>query len=411
MKTKKFSLLAVMFFSLFIVLNSVFLFTNNISAFAYSEENYRLAGINFLKEQYMLKDLKYDSLEVEDSINLYDFDENVNAKILILNRDSELDYVVLDFTADDIISFGFNSYDYLQNFYGKDRIYYVGLSNFAYLENGLYYNISGELLDSALLLEAWKEYKAVVPEAASGYDGILSWSEVLSDANSISSSISNSADDFIPGFTRTGLDSKGAPLNYYAQNVFNAQYNNTHSATIKETCGPTAMTNMAVYFRWLGYPRALINYSTQETFEWFLNDLDWFNWTGENWWTNTKNSFVNYADAIGYNYSITNYDNPSINDFTTQINNDCPLYTYLNVTEHSGSTWSHAVVTVGYEKFTHSYQVNKRWWLFGWHDKWVTQTEDYYYLRCIDGWSTSESGQYIKFNFYTTYRASAFILK
>ncbi len=177
------------------------------------------------------------------------------------------------------------------------------------------------------------------------------------------------------------------------------------------------MTNMAVYFNWLGYNNALINGSAQSTFEWFIEDSNWHKWQYSSWWTNTKNSFVNYAKNRGYSYDITNYDSPSIDNFIDQIRNDRPIYTYINVkvedtTKPEGyRTWAHAVVTVGFEKFTHTYKVNEKWWLFGWHDKWVTKKEDYFYLRCIDGWDSSNSAQYIKYNFYDTYLASAFKLK
>lgn len=79
--------------------------------------------------------------------------------------------------------------------------------------------------------------------------------------------------------------------------------------------------------------------------------------------------------------------------------------------ETDESIWAHAVVTVGFEQFTHIYQENERWWLFGWHDNWVTKQANYYYLRCIDGWSTSNCDQFVDFNNFYTVKASAFKLK
>jgi hypothetical protein len=170
------------------------------------------------------------------------------------------------------------------------------------------------------------------------------------------------------------------------------------------------MTNMAVYFEWLGY-NGLMNDVAYDTFDWFVTDLNWFNW-GNNWWGNTKSSFKNYAKNRGHKYDITNYNNPNFNDFKKQIGNDRPIYTYLNANQTNGTSWAHAVVTVGYEQFTHYYQVNEPYWFFGWHDKWVNKETNYYYLRCIDGWSTSNSGHFIDFNnFYATIMASAFKLK
>lgn len=386
-----------------------------LSAYAYSEDNYEEVGINFLKEQYNVKEFEYNSLQISDSINLYGAEDKVVAKLLILSRDLELDYVVLDFLADTIIAFGINEGEYLQNFYNKGNVYYAGLNNYAYFEDGEYHDLFGGELDSEVFSDTLDYYSTVPQEQADGSAGIMSWSSVRPDVtNNVSGgSVVNSNWDYIPGFKWTGVlaNSSGMKATYFSQTTFNNQYNRTHTQTINGTCGPTAMTNMAVYFDWLGYGNALVSGSSQSTFEWFVQDLDWWNWTASNWWGNTKSSFKNYAKNRGYSYNITNYNNPSVNDFIKQIGNDRPIYTYLNVplTNNRGN-WAHAVVTVGYEKFTHTYKVNNRWWFFGWHDNWVTKTDDYYYLRCIDGWGTANSAQYIKVGFYSM-KASAFTLK
>ena len=305
--------------------------TNKVNVYAYTEQTYQEAGLNFLKEQYALKDLTYDSLEIEDTIELYDTNDTIIAKMLIVNRDNELDYVTLDFLVDDIIGFGFNSRDYLQKFYGKEKIYYAGMSSFAYIENGTYYDIDGNVLDSDIIVDSLNNYKEFAPNVVqSGTAGIMSWTNVRTDVNANSSSILNSAWDYIPGFSWTGLkaDSNGNTASYFNQTTFNNQYNRTHTNSITDTCGPTAMTNMAVYFNWLGYSNALVSNSAQSTFEWFITDLNWLNWSSENvsWWTNTKNSFVNYAKNRGYSYDIDNYTSPSIDNFISQIGNDRPIY-------------------------------------------------------------------------------------
>lgn len=413
-KTKKITTLFVALVLLTVTICCFAHYSNPLSASAYSEADYESAGVNFLTEQYKAKELNYDTLEIADSINLYGTQKKVVAKLLILNRDCESDYVVLDFLADTIIAFGFNEGEYLQNFYGKGDIYYAGQNNYAYFENGEYYDLFGGELDNELYFEMLDAHSNTIPQQVEdGTTGILSWSDVRADANASDSSVLNSAWDYIPGFNWTGIlaDSSGVRASYFNQNTFNAQYNRTHTQIISGTCAPTAMTNMAVYFDWLGYKNALVKGSPQDTFEWFVDDLDWWQWTNKNWWGNTKNSFANYAKDRGYNYDMTNYDSPSTSDFVKQIGNDRPIYTYLNVplTGDRGN-WAHAVVTVGYEKFTHSYQENDRWWFFGWHDNWVTKTEDYFYLRCIDGWSTANSARYVKVGFYSM-KACAFTLK
>lgn len=400
-KTLVVSLLLLLF-----LLSSFTFLINPQVAYAYSDENYQLAGVNFLEAQYERKGLFYENVKIEDTINLYDEADEIISKILIINRDDELDYVILDFVVDKINGFGINEEQYLKEFYGKGKIYYAGQLNFAYIENSLYYDLYDNVIDSETFIETMKIFKSTAPqEVKSGYNGILSWNAV----NAKNSSYSNSDWDYIPGFNWAGLtlNSSNQKANYYSQSVFNSRYG------VSGSCGPTAMTNMAVYYKWLGFDNALIDSSHYDTFDWFVKDLNWKNWGSSdvNWWTNSKNSFVNYAKKIGYKYDITNYNDPSFNDFKKQIANDRTIYTYLNVPETSGNTWAHAVVTVGFEQFTHTYQVNKRWWLFGWHDNWVTEQTHYYYLRCIDGWSTSNSGQFIDFNNFYTVMASAFKLK
>jgi hypothetical protein len=362
-----------------------------------------------LKLQYEIRELEYDYLILADTINLYDNNEEIIAKLLILNRDEELDYVILDFLIDKINGFGINEFDYLQNFYDKGNIYYAGQMNFAYLQGNQYLDFNGVVLDKNTFLDEMQNYKYQSPEVESGYDGILSWN----DTKTRHSSINNSDWNYITGFYWNGLiaNSNGITASYFNQTTFNTEYNRLHPGTgMTGTCGPTAMTNMAVYFQWLGF-NGFVNGTAYNTFEWFINDLNWFNWSNS-WWSNTKKSFQNYANNRGYNFDITNYDNPSFDNFKTQIQNGRPIYTYLNANQTNGGSWAHAVVTVGYEQFTHTYQVNNRWWFFGWHDNWVTKKDQYYYLRCIDGWSTSNSGHFIDFNnFYAKVMASAFKLK
>lgn len=381
-----------------------------IDAFAYNEDDYRNAGINFLEAQYEMKALEYEHLTIADAINLYDEHNKMNAKLLILDRDGEWDYVILDFVIDRINGFGINEYDYLQNFYNKGNIYYAGQMNFAFIANNQYYDFNEVQLNKNAFLATMQEYKLLTPKVSSGNEGILSWNTLRNERHS---SLSNTDWGYLPGFNWNGISSNSAGIKatYFSQTTFNNIYNTRHPGiNITGTCGPTAMTNMAIYFEWLGY-NGLINNEPYDTFEWFLNDLNWFNWENT-WWTNTKNSFRNYANNRAHGYDITNYDNPTFNDFKKQISNGRPIYTYLLANQTDGTSWAHAVVTVGFEQFTYYYQVNERWWFFGWHDKWVTKETNYYYLRCIDGWSTSNSGHFVDFNnFYSIVRASAFKLK
>lgn len=83
-----------------------------------------------------------------------------------------------------------------------------------------------------------------------------------------------------------------------------------------------------------------------------------------------------------------------------------------NQMEQEGGYFAHAVVTVGYEEFTHEYTTTEEYWLFGWKEKEVEHEDVYRYLRVIDGWSTSNNSRYVDFNgFYTTVKGIAFMLE
>ncbi len=76
-------------------------------AFAYTEYDYEEVGFNFLKTQYNIKNIKYDTIYKQDSFNLYGIDDCIVAKSMAVNRDGVLDYVALDFIVDRIDEFGF----------------------------------------------------------------------------------------------------------------------------------------------------------------------------------------------------------------------------------------------------------------------------------------------------------------
>lgn len=86
---------------------------------AYSETNYEDAGYNFLLAQYELRDIEYDSLTKENAIDLYDNNNNVVAKMMIVNRDGAIDYVVLDFMIDRVDEFGFDQSTFVDKFQDK----------------------------------------------------------------------------------------------------------------------------------------------------------------------------------------------------------------------------------------------------------------------------------------------------
>lgn len=395
------------------IMSMFLLIKGNNSAYAYNDENYVEAGIDFMSIQYMNKNISYDELYEYESRYLYDYSDKIIGKLLVLKRDNEFDYVILDYVCDDVNGFGLGEEEYVRNVLSKNKLYYLGQSTLAYYEYGKYYDFNGNNIsfDEIKKLNLMME-KTTPKSVESGYDGILSWSEIVDrydDEGKLKYGYSNCDWRYLTGFTWNGIYNE---FSFESQTTFNNNYNRTHSTPISGTCSITAMTNMAIFFNYTGR-KALIE-NRQNTFEWFLNDTSWFNWhNGVNWDDATNQSFRNYADHIGYNYDLTINNNPSFDDFKQQISNNSPIYTYICADQNNGTSWAHAVVSVGYEQFEYSYTTReKSYWFFGWHYKDVNHKKYYNYLRVIDGWSTSNSSRYVDCNnFYSTIMLKSFNLK
>lgn len=395
---------------LLFLFNFMFLFSAT-SIDAYNEDNYLKAGMDFMCIQYSSKNIEYDNISEYKSIDLYDYNDEVVAKLLIIERDGNFDYVILDFIVDDVNGFGINEIEFVSEILSKNKIYYLGQSSFVYEENGKFYDFDGNIISKDALIGANNLMKEKAPkEVESGYDGILSWSKVkerYSSDGSYMDGYSNNAWGYIPGFNWNSVT--GA--SYYGQSQLNYNYRVRHNESITGTCSITAMTNMAIYYDYLGFD-SLINNNIYDTFDWFIDDTNWKNWDDEDvyWDTETNESFVNYANTLGYDYYLNINNSPSFDDFVTEIGKDNPIYTYLYAPQTNGTSWAHAVVTVGYEQFKYEYTEQvKSFWFFGWHYKTVTNYKYYNYLRVIDGWSTSNSARYVDCNnFYSKIMLKSF---
>lgn len=378
---------------------------------AYNEENYLKAGMDFMCIQYSSKNIEYDNINKYDAIDLYDYNNQVIAKLLVINRDNNFDYVILDFVVDDVNGFGINENEFISEILSKEKIYYLGQSMFAYEENGVFFDFYGNEVSKDLLEETNKQMIKKAPkEVESGYDGILSWSKIkerYTVDGIYMDGYSNNSWDYIPGFDWNNVSGS----NYYGQSLLNYNYYVRHRETITGTCSATAMTNMAIYYDSIGYD-SLINNNIYDTFDWFIDDTNWKNWGDEGiyWDTETNESFVNYANTLGYDYYLNINNSPSFDDFINEIGKDNPIYTYIYAPQTNGTAWAHSVVTVGYEQFEYEYTEQvKSYWFFGWHYKTVTKYKYYNYLRVIDGWSTSNSAQYIDCNnFYSSIMLKSF---
>ncbi len=61
-----------------------------------NESIYSEIAINFFKNQYCVNDIEYNNLNVEYIKDMKDYDENIVAKVVGLNRDNKHDYVLLN---------------------------------------------------------------------------------------------------------------------------------------------------------------------------------------------------------------------------------------------------------------------------------------------------------------------------
>ncbi len=61
-----------------------------------NESIYSEIAINFFKNPYCVNDIEYNNLNVEYIKDMKDYDENVVAKVVGLNRDNKHDYVLLN---------------------------------------------------------------------------------------------------------------------------------------------------------------------------------------------------------------------------------------------------------------------------------------------------------------------------
>ena len=410
---KKYLRLSALFLLLCMMLSIVVSFP----IFAYNEINYEEAGYNFLLAQYNRMGIEYVDFEKVGAINLFDNNDNVIAKMMIVNRDGLIDYVVLDFVVDRVDEYGLDQKAFVDKFANK-KVYYAGILRYAYYDNEILKDIEGNVISAEEFFNCMEVFLSVedtTPEAVTGFEGFDVWANIhdtayaLPDSTSHGGTVLNSAWSHIPGITYFGLNSN---LVFQDQTRLNNNYNLEYYQNISGTCAAVAITNMFIYYDYLGFENAVVSNSVDATFEQALAAVDWFNWTDENWWSKTEAGLRTLAGRAGYDYSMSMYSTLNWDNVTDSIDADVPIFTYIYVELTNGNDFAHAVVTVGYEEFLHKYQTTERYWLLGWQER-IVEHEDYYrYLRVIDGWSTSNDARYIDFNgFYTITKGIAFMLE
>lgn len=381
----------------FISLTLCLVTVNPVSAMAASDNlEYELLARNFLASQYNLKGYFYDDISVHTSTDLFDETENIVGKAVILNRDGEYDYVVINLITNQVDEFGFNEESVIEKFTADEKVYYGGALNYSVKSGNEYEDFNGTRISRSKFDTRTREFKKsankVRNQASNPNGGIISWTDVANR----NSGNSNSDWSYLSGFNWNGVTGTG--LIFSSQDAFNANYNSRYGINISGTCGPTAITNLFTYFKWRGFGNALRNNSAQDTFERAMVLSKWNNGTK---FSDSRNALKSLASEQGYNYDIDTYFwGTNWNAYKASINKGRPILTELKTGD-----WGHELFVVGYEQFTYTYQVQVLWW-------WETRTTDYCYLRVVDGYATSNSSRFVDYNgFYSTVNGTDFILK
>ncbi len=370
-------------------------------AFAEQDINniYKEIALNFFETQYENRQMEYEQVDVFSEKNLYNDNEEIVAKLVILQRDEEYDYIVFNYATEEIDEFVFNATDINQKF--SDKLYYTGLlnyfkkvdNNFIHTETLNSYSYSefkksASFINNKLKTTRQKYSKFTNTDGnplpnpnKTGWNGFYSWSTIYHFNKN--NGYSNSDWNYLNGiwFSQVSPD-----LSFVDQNTFN-RYFGTDNA-----CGPTACTNMFIWFQYMniknksGNVNALLNGSTFDTFNRFRELLEHTN-AGGTKRNKYDGALKNYASERGYNYKIVTGVN-TYAKFKDNIDNSRPVLTSIDLDIWGG----HAIVVVGYEEFKQSYEKQHQflWW------KWTTTEYRYSrYLRVIDGWSTSNDSRFI----------------
>lgn len=368
---------------------------------------YKQIAVNFLSEQYEEQDIEYVSLSVEQEFDLYDYEEQTVAKAIVLRRDNEYDYIVLNLATSSIDEFAFGDAEALEKF--SNKTYYAGLLNYYTKLNDNYYSLNADIsLNSSQykslsqpITQKYNDFKSSASRKyrsgsnplpnpnKDGYNGFYSWSQV-DEFNKNNGYVFDDAST-MPAVNPSGIGD--VDLEFYSQNTFNRYFN------VNNSCGPTALTNLCVYMNWNecynrdGYVNALKNDSIYDTFERFRVLTKHSNTDGV-YNSDIPNALITYANEQNYNYRIdTNLK--TFSQFKENIDIRVPVVTFINL--QTSDYFGHFVVSFGYKRFVYEYtQTHQFLW-----KKWTTTERKYTeYLRVVDGWGTSNAGRYIDFSGY-----------
>ena len=405
MKIKKYSY-SIIAFLLVICLSILSLPSFAITAAAqdidYTAEN---RARDFLLSVYGAKELYYDEMSTLYSVELYDDEDEVIAQASIFDRDGKIDYAIYNYITESIDEYGFDCPDVLNDFPAEGKTYYAGVFNYySSVSNMFVINFSGETVTQSQLHNKIRDFKGKAHERrdskfgnsskpGNGSNGIIDWKEIKENRTS---GWENSDWGYLDGITwgsttdTNGISGDG--LSFSTMNSF------SNGGAITNHCGPTALTNIMVYYDWLGMD-TLLNGSRQDTFN-RLRTLCKHDQNNTTYMSDARSALKTYMSEMGYSVSLTNFNN-NFDKYKKAIDDDKIVLTLLNVTESDGDSWGHFVVTLGYEEFRQSYEKQVLWWT-------VTDYNYLRYIRVCDGWGSCNNNRYVDLNnFYDSYTNSA----
>lgn len=283
--------------------------------------------------------------------------------------------------------------------------------NYAYYEEDVLLNSYKETIDKDSFEAILSNFLSNSTPQTPSLTPYLSYSELQSDMygivpnSGLGGSIYNTDWKYLPGIYTSGVHST---ITFQDQSVLNRNYFTKYGTSVSGTCAAVAIVNMLIYFEYLGFEDAILSDDIDYTFHTVITELDWNNWTNLSWWDKTVSGMKSIAGLTGYEYNLTAYPILTWSNIVSEINAGNPIWTYVD----NNNAVAHAVVTVGYEEFTHVYTTTEEYWLLGWHERVVEHSDEYRYLRVIDGWSSSNSSRYVDFNgYFTTVMGIAFMVE
>ena len=389
-KVGKFLLLAI--FIIGAVIGSFAISNTTVSAGASNgvdNINHAEFARDFISFQHTSRGVEYENIEVYATVNLYDELHNVVGVAVIIYRDSELDYVVMNLITYEIDEWGINEKYIVARFKSGERIYYGGALTFSTRDGNEFVDFNGARHDRARFERRSREFREgatrrrntgresrTITASTPPSGGMHNWSQILNRHQH------HRMEEFryLQGINWNGITGQG--LEFTSQSFLNMNYRIRHGRHLLGTCGPTMTTNMLIYFQWRGFDRALVNGNVHDTFERALHLGRW----------NNGSRFVDDRDALrtilrqqGYSYSMSSFSG-TFNNFANSIRQGRPAMMEI----HHGN-WGHGVVVVGFEHFSTTYTTGI--WPFR-----REVTRHFHYLRVIDGTAYANSSRFVDFN-------------